>query len=214
MLNYIRMIADGNLYEQVKQEANKVFNKPSAYKSGWIVKTYKQKGGEYIGKKPTNEGLDRWFKEDWKDIAGLDYPVYRPTKRITSETPLTPREIKPDNLKEQILLKQQIRGEQNLPPFKGTGLSDFSNPDTVHRRLKEYDPKLELYISDKKDKKYFIINPQTGKKIYFGAMGYQDFTKHNDPVRRANYLRRSANIRGDWKTNKYSPNNLARNVLW
>jgi hypothetical protein len=64
------------------------------------------------------------------------------------------------------------------------------------------------------NKKYFIINPRTGKKVYFGQMGFEDFTKHKDADRRENYLRRSANIRGDWKNDKYSPNNLARNLLW
>lgn len=38
---------DKNLYNKVKAEADKVYGKPSAYKSGWIVKTYKERGGEY-----------------------------------------------------------------------------------------------------------------------------------------------------------------------
>ena len=29
------------LYNKVKQEADKIYKKPTAYKSGWIVKTYK-----------------------------------------------------------------------------------------------------------------------------------------------------------------------------
>ena len=38
----------------------------------------------------------------------------------------------------------------------------------------------------------------------------------SDPVemRRMNYLNRSAGIRGDWKKNGYSPNNLSRNIIW
>jgi hypothetical protein len=208
------MIADTKLYNEVKREADTVFEKPSAYKSGWIVKTYKQRGGEYVGDKPINKGIGRWFKEEWKDIAGLDYPVFRPTKRITKDTPLTPDEIKPSNLRKQILLKQEIQGEQNLPPFEGKGLRDFSDPDKAYKKLKDYAPELDLFLSDKKNKKYFIINPKTNKKVYFGSMGYEDHTKHNDPIRRNNYLRRSANIKGDWKEDKYSPNNLARNVLW
>jgi len=208
------MIADERLYNSVKKEADIRFKKPSAYKSGWIVKTYKERGGEYVGDKPVKTGIARWFKEEWKDIGGLDYPVFRPTKRITKETPLTPAEIDPKNLKEQIALKQEIRGEQNLPPFEGKGLTQYSDPNIVYKRLKEYAPELELYISDKKEKKYFIINPKTNKKVYFGQMGYEDFTKHKDPIRRANYLKRSANIKGDWKKDKYSPNNLARFVLW
>lgn len=107
------------LYEQVKQYADLIYKKPSAYKSGFIVKTYKELGGTYTGIKPKKEGLDRWFREDWKDIAGLEYPVYRPTKKITKDTPLTPKEINPSNLQKQILLKQKIKGKANLPPFEG-----------------------------------------------------------------------------------------------
>lgn len=39
------------LYEKVKKQADKKFDKPSAYKSGWIVKQYKSLGGNYKGKK-------------------------------------------------------------------------------------------------------------------------------------------------------------------
>ena len=35
------------LYEEVKAEADTIYKKPSAYKSGFIVKTYKQRGGKY-----------------------------------------------------------------------------------------------------------------------------------------------------------------------
>lgn len=36
------------LYERVKREAKKRFKVwPSAYASGWLVKTYKQRGGKY-----------------------------------------------------------------------------------------------------------------------------------------------------------------------
>jgi hypothetical protein len=43
--------------------------------------------------------------------------VYRPTKRVNKNTPLTIDEIDPANLKEQIALKQLIKGKKNLPPF-------------------------------------------------------------------------------------------------
>jgi len=131
--------ASPKLYEQVKKTADKIYEKPSAYKSGWIVKTYKELGGEYLDdNKPKN--LKRWFKEDWKDIGGLEYlqgrfesklgikdaefplyPVYRPTKRVSKMTPLTIQEIKPSNLKDQILLKQIYKGNKNLPPFIASG---------------------------------------------------------------------------------------------
>ena len=108
---------DKKLYDKVKAEADKKYDKPSAYKSGWIVKEYKKRGGEYLGKKK-KDGLTRWFKEKWEDVGGKDYPVYRPTKRVSKDTPLTPKEIDPKDLEKQIKLKQKIKGESNLPPFK------------------------------------------------------------------------------------------------
>jgi hypothetical protein len=108
--------ADKSLYERVKKEADKIYDKPSAYKSGYIVKKYKELGGEYLDDKKTR-GLKRWFKEDWRDIGKKEYPVYRPTKRISSKTPLTADEIDKDQLKQQIVLKQIIKGDANLPPF-------------------------------------------------------------------------------------------------
>jgi hypothetical protein len=105
------------LYEKVKRHADLIYDKPSAYKSGFIVKTYKEQGGEYTGAK-TKEGLTEWFSSDWKDIGNKEYPVYRPTKRVSVKAPLTVNEIDPKNLQEQIKLKQVIRGSKNLPPFK------------------------------------------------------------------------------------------------
>lgn len=114
------------LYNKVKKEADKIYDKPSAYKSGWIVKEYKKRGGEYRGRKKENEGLDRWYKEDWKDIGGKEYPVYRPTKRITKDTPLTESEISPTQLKKQIKKKQKIKGDANLPAFQKKGGNKIS----------------------------------------------------------------------------------------
>jgi hypothetical protein len=71
----------------------------------------------------------------------------------------------------------------------------------------------KLYISDKPNKKYYVIDNEN-KKHYFGEMGYEDYTKHKDEERRQAYLRRATNIRGKWKNNKYSPNNLAINIIW
>ena len=116
--NYIMpYILDQKLYDSVKAEADKIYDKPSAYKSGYIVKTYKARGGKYQNdNKPRN--LGRWFKEEWQDIGNKNYPVYRPTKRINKSTPLTASEIDPVQAKEQIKLKQKIKGNKNLPPFK------------------------------------------------------------------------------------------------
>jgi hypothetical protein len=108
---------DADLYAKVKSMADEKYSKPSAYKSGWIVKTYKKMGGKYTGKK-TKEGLTEWFSADWQDVGNQSYPVYRPTKRVSENTPLTLNEIDPINLRQQIKLKQLLKGRRNLPPFK------------------------------------------------------------------------------------------------
>ena len=91
----------------------------------------------------------------------------------------------------------------------------FSNPTIVMKNARQYlGQDVVLKLSDNPKKKYMVLNPHTKKWIYFGAMGYEDYTKHKDDERRNNYLKRSANIRGNWRDDKYSPNNLSRNILW
>ena len=109
------IILDPQLYETAKQIASAKYKKPSAYKSGFIVKTYKELGGRYQDDhKPKN--LKRWFKEKWMDIGNEAYPVYRPTVRISSKTPKLVKDINPSHLSSLIKLKQKIKGN-NLPPF-------------------------------------------------------------------------------------------------
>jgi len=103
------------LYEKVKRKADRVYAVPSAYKSGWIVKTYKSLGGTYQNDNQPR-GLRRWFQEKWKDIGHKAYPVYRPTRRISKKTPLTASEIDPRQAKRQIRLKQTLK-HHSLPKF-------------------------------------------------------------------------------------------------
>ena len=92
---------------------------------------------------------------------------------------------------------------------------DFSNPNIVFQKAKNYlGENVVIQLSDKPSKKYMVLNPITKTWIHFGQYGYEDFTKHHDQKRRENYLRRTQNIRGNWKNDKYSPNNLSRNILW
>lgn len=108
-----------NLYEKAKEIVYPQYEKPSAYRSGAVIKKYKELGGKF--KEDGVRKLKRWFQEEWKDIGNKAYPVYRPTKKISEETPLTPEEIDPENLKLQIKEKQKIRGEKNLKPFEKKG---------------------------------------------------------------------------------------------
>lgn len=104
------------LYDEAKSIVYPRYDKPSAYRSGALQKEYKRLGGTYTedGDRP----LERWFKEKWTDVGNEEYPVYRPTKRVSKKTPLTASEISPASLRKQTALKQQIRGEENLPPFE------------------------------------------------------------------------------------------------
>jgi hypothetical protein len=93
-------------------------------------------------------------------------------------------------------------------------IDDFSNPTEVQRKAMKYLGKNTLvYLSTRKNKKYMVKSPDN-KLIHFGQMGYEDFTKHKDKERRDSYLKRATKIKGNWKDNKYSPNNLAINLLW
>jgi len=93
-------------------------------------------------------------------------------------------------------------------------LKKWSNPEIVFKKAKKYlGKRATIKISDKPDKKYMVIKPN-GHSVHFGLIGYQDFTRHGNKTRRANYLNRSRGIKGDWKSDKYSANNLSRNLLW
>jgi len=109
------------LYEKAKAIVYKQYKKPSAYRSGALVKKYKELGGRY--KDDGEKNLKRWFQEDWQDVGQKegDYPLYRPTKRVSKDTPTTAGELSAKRLAEQDKLKQQIKGRQNLPPFMEGG---------------------------------------------------------------------------------------------
>jgi hypothetical protein len=103
---------DGELYERIKTSVYKQYPKHSAYRSGLLVqqykKAYQEKHGDsnaYVGKKQKTEGLTRWFAENWKNQRGevgykTQSDIYRPTKRITKETPKTFSELSQSEIKQ------------------------------------------------------------------------------------------------------------------
>ena len=91
----------------------------------------------------------------------------------------------------------------------------YSNPKIAQKKAFEYLGKSAvLKPSTKQGKKYMIYNPEEQRWIHFGQLGYKDFTFSQDEKQRKNYLNRTSNMRGNWKNNPYSPNNLSRNILW
>jgi hypothetical protein len=131
------------LYKRVKKLASKKFgSKSGIYRSSWIVKEYKKKSGKYSGKKNKKSGLTRWFKENWVDlnrpiknhgkIIGYQkcgrkntkdsskYPLCRPSKRISSKTPKTYKEISKESIKKAKSYKSKIKQRGNVQFGKGT----------------------------------------------------------------------------------------------
>ena len=122
---------DIQLYNYVIKLANKKFIAPtSVYRSSWIVKEYKKRGGIYVGQSKEKQGLKRWFKEDWVDtnrpkinkhgtVIGYEqcgrkkskingiYPLCRPMKKISNQTPKILPEISPEKIKKANKFKQK-----------------------------------------------------------------------------------------------------------
>jgi hypothetical protein len=93
----------------------------------------------------------------------------------------------------------------------------YSTPRTAQRMAYKYLGRIKtakLYPARNPAKKYMVFDPKNNKWVNFGQMGYEDYTKHHDKTRRNNYLTRTKGMLGDWKSNKYSANNLSRSILW
>ena len=104
-------------------------------------------------------------------------------------------------------------------PLSGTSypkaLYAFSSPKQAQKMAHKYLGKsAKLYPAINPVKKYRICDPMLKQWVNFGQMGYQDYTRHKNKTRRKNYLTRTAGMLGNWKDNKYSANNLSRNILW
>jgi hypothetical protein len=94
-------------------------------------------------------------------------------------------------------------------------LYKYSNPTQAQKMATKYLGKTaKLYPANNPVKKYRVCDPVSKKWVNFGQLGYEDYTRHKNKTRRHNYLTRTANMRGDWKKNKYSANNLSRNITW
>lgn len=174
------------LYEKAKLIADETYKKPSAYKSGFIVRTYKKMGGKYknIDKE---KDLKRWFNEEWSDIYPLktdsSYPVYRPTKKISKKTPLTVDEIDKTNLIEQSIIKQVIKGKKNLKPFKeieGSGVplafGDYEIDPYAYKQAKKL--KITIKPSNKKNKKIDVYDKNNNYLMSVGDTRYNDYRSY------------------------------------
>lgn len=91
-------------------------------------------------------------------------------------------------------------------------IDNYSNVDRVFNRFRRYYPKeSEIKLSTRQGKKYMVLDPNTDKWVHFGAMGYEDYTKHQDKTRRDKYHRRMGRFKDAYK---YSPGYLSLKLLW
>ena len=114
---------DKILYEKVKREIYKKNPTHSAYRSGLLVQEYKRRGGRYKGKTMEKEGLKRWFKEDWRTQSGSKTyqkkgDIFRPTKRVSADTPITMSELTKKEKKKASIEKQKKGRVQSFKDIK------------------------------------------------------------------------------------------------
>lgn len=88
----------------------------------------------------------------------------------------------------------------------------YSNPTIVFKLAKKYfGDDVNINISSRKNKKYMIYNPNTDKWVHFGQIGYEDYTKHKDQMRRHRFQMRNHT----WADKPpYSPSWLSYHLLW
>jgi hypothetical protein len=91
-------------------------------------------------------------------------------------------------------------------------VNKYSNYAKAKRQTRKFLGKnAKLFLSTRKNKKFMVIDPETGHKIHFGQMGYDDHLKDPTPSKRNNFLNRNHK----WSNaKKYSPAYLAYHILW
>ena len=98
-----------------------------------------------------------------------------------------------------------VKREGGKLVYRGHEFEGFNKPKSAPAGAKEK----KMVLAKKGDEV---------KLVRFGLRGMSDYTKHKDPERRENYLKRSGGIRNKsgelTKNDKFSANYWARKVLW
>lgn len=130
-------VLNPKLYREAKKIADKTYERHSAYKSMFIVSTYKKLGGKYSTKKDSG-GVDRWNKEKWIQVvpflesgkriacgSGDNKKGCRPSKRVDKNTPITIQELIKKHGKAE-LLKAAKKKKANMNLRLNWGTLKFS----------------------------------------------------------------------------------------
>jgi hypothetical protein len=204
---------DEPLYNKIKEDVYKEYPKHSLYRSALIVRRYKEQGGEYDTKTPPEDsGIRKWLKEKWIDIPSyIDDKVKQcgsvDTEKLYGVYPLCmplirAKKFSKDELKKLVKEKDELK-QKHIKIKEQYGKGDGKDL-------------YKLYPSTLKNRKWDLYYKEGDsiKKVSFGHPDYEDYTQHHDKVRRKNYLTRTANMRGEWKDDPWSRNNLSREILW
>lgn len=177
---------DKALYNYVKQLATKKFkSKSGIYRSSWIVREYKKRGGKYIGKKTSSSGLKRWYKEKWIDLnrpirnskgkiigykscgrpkikgSKAKYPLCRPSKKINRYTPRTYKSISSKSISKAKREKSKIKHRGNIKFGAGRDLEKKRKIS-----LKTFIEKRQDYMKRKNNKISQLGNGKTRSQYH------------------------------------------------
>lgn len=180
---------DESLHKKVKKLADKKFSsKTGIYKSSWIVREYKKRGGKFLGPKSKKSDLTNWYKEKWVDInrpikfhgeiIGYEpcgrinvnkipkYPLCRPTKKVSPETPRLLSDISLKSINKALRLKQKVKGTQNIQFGKG-----FSSKLSMPFYMTGLGPGSQYYG---KRSSVMVPVPKNVKKVALDSFRFRD----------------------------------------
>ena len=93
-------------------------------------------------------------------------------------------------------------------------MDQYTNEKIVRKNFNKFGYKSDgsqLKQSNRKGKKWMVLDVNTNKWVHFGAMNYQDYTVHKDENRRKKYWSRMGRFQNAYK---YSPGYLSLVLLW
>lgn len=158
-----------------------------------------------------DQSIDKTTKEGKAEIAKMKRDVKKQTEIKPNKTIGLGKDTSNTKFMNE-LIKMNIKPASYLSVVRMVAEKEGYNPDSI-------------YFSDKPEKKLMILNNED-EKIYFGQTGYGDFIIWNflenmevvpngfSSKKRKLYLARATKIKGNWKKDIYSPNNLAIRILW
>jgi len=105
-------------------------------------------------------------------------------------------------------------GQFNDEEYEGKyyTLTGFSNPEKALMRANQiFGDDVKLYISNRKNKNYMLLNPETNKYIHFGYLFNEDNTYNDDFKKLYTFKKRNQRFKD---REPYSSAYLSYHILW